>query len=182
MTKNQRRQKRLWVFVPLLLCMVSCGTVQKKEGDHSKGFRTVPPPLIEADWERTPTDVLSNPVEDEPLIWAGIVAHVYVRARDGRVEVEWLCKHLRFCKPGPRAISVRPVEVKEGEGYFSLALRLKSISLKQAERFQKEHVLTPHYMLAGGTLKEIVEREGRKVPLLQVLRFGLGRDLAVLAD
>jgi len=182
MRKNQGPQKRLFALLSSLLFVVACGTVQKTEGDNRKSFRTVPPALIKVDWHRTPTDVLSNPVQDEPLIWAGIVEHVYVRPRDGKIEVEWFCKHFRFCRPGPKAISVRPIEVKEGEGYFTLALTLKDISLKQAERFQKEHTLTPHYMLAGGIFLGIAQREGRKVPLLRVLRFGLGRDLAVLAD
>ena len=146
----------------------------------SSDFRAVPPELVGVDWKRTPNDVLRSPVKDEPLIWLGVVREVFVSHKDAKIEIEWNCEHLAFAEPGPEAISSRPIKVREGRGYFALSLVLGDMTTEQAMKFKREHTESPHYMLVGGTFAGFVERNGRQVPFLYTLRFGLGPNLAVV--
>ena len=147
---------------------------------ESGGFRVVPPELAGVDWKRTPNDVLHSPVKDEPLIWLGVVRDVFVSHKDGKIEIEWYCKYLAFADSGPAAISTRPIKAREGHGYFALSLIVADMTTERAMKFKREHTESPHYMLGGGTFAGFVERNGRQVPFLYTLHFGLGPNLAVI--
>jgi hypothetical protein len=123
---------------------------------------------------------LHSPINDEPLIWLGIIKDVFVSPKGDKMEIEWLCEHLAFAEPGPEAISFRPIKAHEGRGGFSMSLIVEDMTMDQAIKFKKEHTESPHYMLVGGTFAGFVERNGRQVPFLNTLRFGLGPKLAVM--
>jgi hypothetical protein len=147
---------------------------------ESSGFHVVPPELAGVDWKRTPNDVLRSPAKDEPLIWLGVVRDVFVSHKDSEIEIEWNCEHLAFVEPGPTAISTRPIQARAGDGYFALSLIIRDMTTEQAMKFKREHTESPHYMLVGGTFAGYVERNGRQIPFLYTLRFGLGPKLAVV--
>ncbi len=164
------------------ILMTACMTVPATTGGKEKGFLSVPPELAGVDWKRTPEAVLSNPVKDEPLIWLGIVRKVDVTQRDKKIEIAWYCEHLSFVEAGPPAIGKRPIKAKEGKGFFALSLILDDMSIEQALKFKKEHTASPHYALVGGKFDAVIEREGRPIPFLYTLRFGMGPNLAVIED
>ena len=173
------KKTRYPIFL-VLLAGIACTSIHQERVRKSSDFRTVPSELIGVDWNRTPRDVLTNPIRNEPLIWVGVVRDVVVQEKDGEIEIEWLCEHLMFYEPGPSAISVRPIKTRKGEDLFVLSLIIKDMSIDRAKKFQRDHTAKPHYMLAGGKLAGFVERQGRRVPFLYTYRFGLGPDLAII--
>jgi hypothetical protein len=106
------------------------------------------------------------------------VEDVLIWENGSKVEILWLCKHLRFANSGPAAISKRPIKVKTGDGSFAVSLVAENMSVEEARKFQREHTGSPRYLLAGGTFQSFVESHGMKVPLLDTLRMGLGPNLA----
>ncbi len=164
------------VFMLLVLAISVFAAAEKED----KGFHSVPPELAGLDWKRTPVAVLNNPVKDEPLIWLGLVKNVFVSQKDGKTEIEWFCEHLSILKAGPTAILVRPIKARKGEGYFSLSIVLDGRTNERALKFKEEHTSSPHYILAGGKFDGVVEREGKQVPFLYTLRFGMGPNLALI--
>jgi len=164
----------------IFMLLPGCASVPRTPAKQSSDFREVPPELAGVDWKRTPDDVLRSPTTGEPLIWLGLVRDVFVSHKDGEIEIEWNCEHLAFVEPGPTAISTRPIKGREGHGYFALSLIIRDMTTEQAMKFKREHTESPHYMLVGGTFAGFVERNGRRVPFLYSLRFGLGPNLAVV--
>jgi hypothetical protein len=150
--------------------------VQATKGTDS--FTQLPQELSTVDWTRTPEDVLNSPKKNEPLVWVGQVQEVLLSQNGSKVEILWLCKHLRFAEPGPAAISKRPIKVKTGDRLFAVSLVAENMSMEEARKFQREHTGSAHYLLAGGTFPSFVESHGAKVPLLNTLRMGLGPKLA----
>jgi len=170
------------ILLMVLLLLVACAPIQTKQDRSRNSFTSVPAELTGVDWKRTPNDVLKKPIKDEPLIWAGIVRDVFVSHKEGKIEIEWLCEHLSFAEPGPEAISTRPIKARPGLGYFALSLIVSDMTTDQVMKFKNEHTASPHYMLVGGTFAGFVERDGRRVPFLYTLRFGLGPNLATVAE
>jgi len=171
-----------FILLIVLLSLVACAPIQTKLDRTRNSFRSVPAELAGVDWKRTPNDVLNRPIKDEPLIWIGIVRNVFVSHKEGKIEIEWLCEHLRFSEPGPEAVSIRPIKARPGLGFFALSLVVSDMTTEQAMKFKNEHTASPHYMLVGGTFAGFVERGGRRVPFLYTLRFGLGPNLAMMTE
>lgn len=61
-----------------------------------------------------------------------------------------------------------------------MSLIVGDMAMEQAMRFEREHTESPHYMLVGGTFAGFVGRNGREVPFLHTLRFGLGPNLTMV--
>jgi hypothetical protein len=59
---------------------------------------------------------------------------------------------------------------------------MHDMTMEQAMKFKREHTESAHLMLAGGTFVGFVERNGRQVPFLYTLRFGLGPNLATVVN
>lgn len=171
--------KKLFYIVIFSLFFISaCSTSHKQTTEESRSIRQVSPEVVDADWNRTPKDVLENPIQDEPIIWVGIVKNVFVKEQNGKIEIEWVCEHLAFYEPGPAAISVRPIKVCKGQGYFVLSLIIGDMTMEQAMKFKKEHTATKHYILVEGKFTGFEEIDGMKVPFLFTYHFGVGSDLA----
>ena len=175
-------RKAIRIALLILIFTMTSVALSPAAEKEEKGFHSVPSELTGLDWKRTPFAVLNSPVKNESLIWVGLVKSVYVSQKDGKTEIEWLCEHLSFVKPGPSAISVRPIEVRKGEGRFALSLVLEGMAIERALKFKEEHTSSPHYILVGGKFDGVVEREGRQVPFLYTLRFGMGPKLAVMKE
>ena len=170
--------KKIFYIITTLLLIASCATTSNQNIKGNNSFREVPPELQGVNWAKSPNDVMGNPIKDEPLIWVGLIKDVTVSNKGNEVEIEWLCEHLAFTEPGPAAISVRPIKVHRGSGYFALSIVSGEMPLEQALKFKQQHTSSPHYVLACGTLYSIIERKGQKVPFIYTLRFGMGPDLA----
>lgn len=169
--------RNIFYIIVTLLLIASCGTIAnqtRKAGSNS--FRDVPPELESVNWIKSPNDVMSHPIKDEPLIWVGLIKEVTVSNKGN--EIEWLFEHLAFTEPGPAAIATRPIKVNKGYGCFALSIVSKEMPLERALEFKQQHTASPHYVLAGGTFYSIIEKKGRKVPFLYTLGFGMGPDLA----
>ena len=175
-------KKLSFALLIVLLPLVACAPIQTKQDRSRNSFRSVPAELTGVDWKRTPNDVLNRPIKDEPLIWVGIVRDVFVSHKEGKIEIEWLCEHLSFAEPRPEAISIRPIKARPGLGYFALSLIVSDMTTEQAMKFKNEHTASLHYMLVGGTFAGFVERDGKRVPFLYTLRFGLGPNLAIMIE
>lgn len=171
---------KIIILLSLFLFLSACSVMQKKLNEDDGSFRTVPIELTDFDWKRMPVDVVANPRPDEPLIWLGVVKDVMIIPKDGKIEIKWFCQHLSFADHSPHAISTRPIKARPGKGYFIVSLIIEQMTMEEAMNFKHEHTATPHYMLAGGKLDAIVEREGIQVPFLHTLKFGLGPNLAVV--
>lgn len=109
--------RNIFYIIVTLLLIASCGTIAnqtRKAGSNS--FRDVPPELESVNWIKSPNDVMSNPIKDEPLIWVGLIKEVTVsnKGNEIEIEIEWLCEHLAFTEPGPAAIATRPIKVNKG--------------------------------------------------------------------
>lgn len=164
----------------LVLLVASCTSGQPPK--TSENFTRLPPELSTVEWTRNPEDVAANPRKSEPLVWVGLVKEVLIYQQGTKIEIDWLCQHLRFAEPGPEAISKRPIKVRKGTGLFGVSLVLENMSVEDARKFQAEHTRTPHYLLAGGTFETVKDWKGSKIPFLNTLRMGLGPKLAELVD
>jgi hypothetical protein len=165
-----------------LLMLIVAGCTSAQPPKASEGFTQLPPELSAVKWTRNPHDVLDNPTKGEPLVWVGLVKEVLVYQQGTKIEIDWLCVHLRFADPGPEAISKRPIKVRQGRGLFGVSLVTENMSLEDARKFQAEHTRTPHYLLAGGTFEAVQDWKDSKVPFLTTLRMGLGPKLAELVE
>lgn len=174
--------KKFCSYLLSLLILTACAAVPNQSAEENSSFRKVPTELTGVNWKRTPNDVLRSPEKDEPLIWLGVVKDVFVSQKDGKIEIKWFCNHLVFAEPGPEAIIIRPIKARQGQGYFSLSLVIGDMTMDQAMRFKKEHIDSPHYMLAGGRFAGFVKMNEKQIPFLQTLRFGLGPDLVTLLE
>ena len=152
--------------------MSTCATVPPVRGAES--FTQLPQELNAVDWTRNPEDVLADPKEGEPLVWVGQVTEVLVYRKGSKIEIDWLCKHLKFVEAGPLAISTRPIKVKEGAGLFGVSLVVEDMSMEQAKKFQAEHTENPHYLLAGGTLVGVNDWKASRIPFLKTSLMSLG--------
>ena len=169
------------VMLVILPLLSACASSPQRLRTQERGFRAVPSELAGVNWLRTPVDVLNSPLKDESIIWVGIIKDVLIKNEDS-IEIEWLCEHLSFADPGPDAIKRRPVTVHKGQGLFAVSLILPEMTMEDANRFKSEHTATPHYMLVGGRFLGFIQREGKQVPFLYVLRFGIGPRLAVFQE
>lgn len=160
----------------LILCLTICVSVGT--GKSADSFTQLPPELSAVVWTRTPQDILRSPQVGESLVWVGQVEEVLISQNGSKVELLWVCKHLRFANPGPAAISQRPIKVETGDGTFAVSVVAENMSVEQARKFKREHTASPHYLLAGGTFQSFVEHRGIKIPFLHTLRMGLGPQLA----
>ena len=171
--------KALRFSLCLLWLLWACAAVQSARG--AENFTQLPKELSAVDWTRSPEDVLADPKEGEPLVWVGLVTEVLVYRRGSKIEIDWLCKHLKFVKAGPLAILTRPIKVKEGAGLFGVSLVSEDMSMEQAKKFQAEHTQTPHYLLAGGTLAGVNDWKGSKIPFLHTSLMNLSSKLVEFA-
>jgi hypothetical protein len=162
--------------------VISSGGSSAQPTKQSDNFTQLPPELSAADWNRTPEDVLASPKKDEPLVWVGQVTEVSVYQNGSKIEINWLCKHLKFVDAGPAAISSRPIKVKGGAGLFSVSLVAENMSIEQAMKFKAEHTRIPHYLLAGGIFSSVIDWHGAKIPFLQTSRMAIGPKLAEFAS
>ena len=174
--------RKIFYTILILLLVTSCANAPSQNGKGSHSFRDVPPEWGKINWGKTPNDVIRDPIKDEHLIWVGLVRNVSVTNKGDKIEIEWFCEHLAFTELGPAAISTRPIKTHKGQGYFVFSIIVSEMSMAQAMKFKKEHTSSPHYVLAGGTLDSLVEREGKKIPFLYVLRSGWGPDLAKIIE
>lgn len=175
---NRAVLRNLLVVLLFVGCAMPPGTSERNDG----GFRTLPPDLPSPNWTSTPVSVLKSPVKNEPLVWLGLVKNVYVSEKRGKVEIEWLCEHLVFLEPGPAAISVRPIRARKGQGYFAVSLIADGMPVERAMQFKANHTGLRHYLLVGGKFAGLVDRDGRRVPVLSTLRLDIAANLAVVAD
>ena len=168
-----------WLSLPLLCFLSACASVPAAKSTDN--FTQLPQELSAVDWTRTPEDVLKSPIKGEPLVWVGQVREVSLSQKESKIEILWLCKHLRFVEPGPAAIAKRPIKVKEGSGSFAVSLVAYTMPIEKARELQKEQTRFPHYLLAGGTFHSFIESHGTKVVLLYPYRMGIGPKLAEFA-
>jgi hypothetical protein len=113
-------------------------------------FNALPPEVADANWERTPFQVLMNPHEAEPLIWIGAIEGFEIKEGEEGLQLEWLCRHLTFADNGPEAIRGRPIAVLDSkEGSFIVTLTT-DMSLAHAQRMREEFKEKQHYILVAG--------------------------------
>ncbi|MBN1380677.1 MAG: hypothetical protein JXA41_03270 [Deltaproteobacteria bacterium] len=175
--------RKVFYIIITLFLISSCATTSSQTREAGKNsFRDVPPELEGVNWIKSPNDVISNPIKDEPLIWVGLIKDVTVSNKGNEIEIEWLCEHLAFTEPGPAAITVRPIKVHKGSGHFALSIVSNEMPMERALKFKQQHTSSPHYVVAGGTFYSIIERNNRKVPFLYTLLFGMGPDVAKIIE
>lgn len=125
-------------------------------------FNALPPELADAEWKRTPIQVLMNPQEAEPLIWVGAIEGFEIKEGEEGLELKWLCRHLTFADSGPDAIRSRPIAVLDSnEGSFIVTLST-DMSLAHAQRMREEFKAKQHYILVAG-LYEAAELHDTKM-------------------
>ena len=164
----------------LLLTLTACASTHVD--NNSRNFTQLPAELAAVDWTHGPLDILADGREDEPLVWVGLVKEVLVYQNASKIEIDWLCQHLRFVEAGPAAISKRPIAVREGKGVFGVSLVVQDMSLDDAKKFQVDHTHTPHYLLVGGTFAAVQNWKGEKIPFVKALRMALGPKLVAFSD
>jgi hypothetical protein len=168
---------RLKSILLLGTLLIGYGGSFAQPAKQSDTFTQLPPELSAVDWTRTPDDVLAGPKKDEPLVWVGQVTEVLAYQKGSKIEINWLCKHLKFVDAGPTAIAKRPIKVTNGAGLFGVSLVVEDMSMEQAMKFKAEHTRIPHYLLAGGTFSSVLDRQGSKIPFLQTSRMAMGPKL-----
>jgi hypothetical protein len=168
--------EKIIALVLFLIFLISYTSTQR--ANESRDFTQLPSELSAVDWTRTPEDIVTNPKKSEPLVWIGLVKEVLVYQKEAKVEIDWVCQHLTFVDPSPAAISKRPIRVRKGSGVFGVSLVMENMSLDEAKKFQTQHTLTPHYLLAGGTFGGMKDWKGSKVPFINTSGMAVGPKLA----